>query len=110
MFYSKNMAYLQGIAQMASELHLMYSLPLVLLDTDVLPQYPNFTLVTALGQAVPLYKAILHMLLWYLKESHNINCSIISALAKLYWLLVPKQSPRCSERGQDSKPVNALFG
>lgn len=54
-------------------------------------------LITALGQAVHLLKALLHALFWYLKEPHDINCSITSALAKLDWLLVPEQCPQCPE-------------
>lgn len=84
MFYSKNMAYLWRIVQMASRLYPTYSLLSGFIShwpTATMPQV--LLLVTVLGQAVPLHKACLHMLLWYWKASHNMYCSIISALAKL---------------------------
>ena len=98
MFYSKNMTYLRRIAQMASKLYPMYSLPSSFVrhwPTATVPQV--VLLITALGQAVHLLKALLHALFWYLKEPRDINCSITSALAKLDWLLVPEQCPQCPE-------------
>jgi hypothetical protein len=55
------------------------------------------------GKLYLLYKALLHTLLWWLKESHDANCATISALAKLDQLLVYGQSPECPKIGAKLK-------